>query len=207
MSSSKWSPFCHGLNVLISVDGLAYPQFSSLSRGNLISSKVSRQASARFHKLPICWQTKNNPYVRNPVSIFTNDKSFPTNILLSTYRNRNYYLCGTGLCEGNSAVPVISTHKGPVTPKMFPFDDVIMKKGPHLRLTSWITHTHPYHRVLRYRFTHIGTLRYKRNCALGTIGCSVDHGFPTLSRPKIVVPYGTVNQKWRHDMYLAYSEN
>ena len=85
----------HGLNVLISVDDLAYPQFSSLSRGNLISSKVSRQASARFHKLPICWQTKNNPYVRTPVSIFTNDKSFPTNILLSTYQNRNYYLGAT----------------------------------------------------------------------------------------------------------------
>ena len=30
----------------------------------------------------------------------------------------------TGLCEGNS--PVNSPHKGPVTRKMFPFDDVIM---------------------------------------------------------------------------------
>ena len=36
----------------------------------------------------------------------------------------------TGLCEGNSPVtcgwPVNSSHKGPVTRKMFPFDDVIM---------------------------------------------------------------------------------
>ena len=38
----------------------------------------------------------------------------------------------TGLCEGNSPVnsegnsPVNSLHKGPVTRKMFPFDDVIM---------------------------------------------------------------------------------
>ena len=32
----------------------------------------------------------------------------------------------TGLCEGNSPVPVNSPHKGPVTRKMFPFDDVIM---------------------------------------------------------------------------------
>ena len=30
----------------------------------------------------------------------------------------------TGLCEGNS--PVNSPHKGPVTRKIFPFDDVIM---------------------------------------------------------------------------------
>ena len=32
----------------------------------------------------------------------------------------------TGLCAGNSPGPVKSLHKGPVTRKMFPFDDVIM---------------------------------------------------------------------------------
>ena len=32
----------------------------------------------------------------------------------------------TGLCAGNSPGPVNSPHKGPVTRKMFPFDDVIM---------------------------------------------------------------------------------
>ena len=31
-----------------------------------------------------------------------------------------------GLCVGNSPGPVNSPHKGPVTRKMFPFDDVIM---------------------------------------------------------------------------------
>ena len=35
-------------------------------------------------------------------------------------------LCVTGLCVGNSPGPVNSLHKGPVTRKMFPFDDVIM---------------------------------------------------------------------------------
>ena len=35
-------------------------------------------------------------------------------------------LCVTGLCAGNSPGPVNSPHKGPVTRKMFPFDDVIM---------------------------------------------------------------------------------
>ena len=34
----------------------------------------------------------------------------------------------TGLCAGKSPGPVNSPHKGPVTRKMFPFDDVIMKK-------------------------------------------------------------------------------
>ena len=33
----------------------------------------------------------------------------------------------TGLCAGNSPGPVNAPHKGPVTRKMFPFDDVIMK--------------------------------------------------------------------------------
>ena len=32
----------------------------------------------------------------------------------------------TGFCAGNSPGPVNSPHKGPVTRKMFPFDDVIM---------------------------------------------------------------------------------
>ena len=42
-------------------------------------------------------------------------------------------LCVTGLCVGNSPGPVNSPHKGPVTRKMFPFDDVIM---PHAFITN-----------------------------------------------------------------------
>ena len=38
----------------------------------------------------------------------------------------------TGHCVGNSPGPVNSPHKGPVTRKMFPFDDVIMQKKPYL---------------------------------------------------------------------------
>ena len=41
----------------------------------------------------------------------------------------------TGLCVGNSPGPVNSPHKGPVTRKMFPFDDVIMTSSkPHWNL-------------------------------------------------------------------------
>ena len=43
----------------------------------------------------------------------------------------------TGLCVGNSPGPVNSPHKGPVTRKMFPFDDVIMgRTGQHQRMTK-----------------------------------------------------------------------
>ena len=41
----------------------------------------------------------------------------------------------TGLCVGNSPGPVNSPHKGPVTRKMFPFDDVIMLINQWLRMT------------------------------------------------------------------------
>ena len=45
----------------------------------------------------------------------------------------------TGLCVGNSPGPVNSPHKGPVTRKMFPFDDVIMD------LVSYTEWRHPLH--------------------------------------------------------------
>ena len=45
----------------------------------------------------------------------------------------------TGLCVGNSPGPVNSPHKGPVTRKMFPFDDVIM--GYKYRAGSVVTAT------------------------------------------------------------------
>ena len=46
----------------------------------------------------------------------------------------------TGLCVGNSPGPVNSPHKGPVTRKMFPFDDVIMY-GQASTIQSWINST------------------------------------------------------------------
>ena len=42
----------------------------------------------------------------------------------------------TGLCVGNSLGPVNSPHKGPVTQKMFSFDDVIMILQPLMQLRN-----------------------------------------------------------------------
>ena len=47
----------------------------------------------------------------------------------------------TGLCAGNSPGPVNSPHKGPVTRKVFPFDDVIMATRYWL-LLSWTFSQH-----------------------------------------------------------------
>ena len=56
----------------------------------------------------------------------------------------------TGHCVGNSPVPVNSPHKGPVTRKMFPFDDVVweehsftpMDQSPYLGRLSTQTSLH-----------------------------------------------------------------
>ena len=48
------------------------------------------------------------------------------NRLFRRRSNKTSKLRATGLCVGNSPGPVNSPHKGPVTRKMFPFDDVIM---------------------------------------------------------------------------------
>ena len=49
-------------------------------------------------------------------------------LLNRLFRRRSSKFHVTGLCVGNSPGPVNSPHKGPVTRKMFPFDDVIMDK-------------------------------------------------------------------------------
>ena len=45
----------------------------------------------------------------------------------------------TGLCEGNSPWPVNSSRKGPVTRKMFPFDDVIIFCVDRWLREGWIS--------------------------------------------------------------------
>ena len=51
------------------------------------------------------------------------------NRLLGRGSKKTSKLRVTGLCAGNSSGSVNSPHKGPVTQKMFPFDDVIMAYG------------------------------------------------------------------------------
>ena len=50
------------------------------------------------------------------------------NRLFRRKSNKTSKLRVTGLCAGNSPGPVNSPHKGPVTRKMSPFDDVIMTR-------------------------------------------------------------------------------
>ena len=51
------------------------------------------------------------------------------NLLFRHRSKKTSKLRVTGLCVGNSPWPVNSPHKWPVTRRMFPFDDVIMRFG------------------------------------------------------------------------------
>ena len=53
----------------------------------------------------------------------------------------------TGLCVGNSPGPVNSPHKGPVTWKMFPFDDAIMCMGHRAHVRNLTNHLNSIHHI------------------------------------------------------------
>ena len=58
----------------------------------------------------------------------------------------------TGLCVGNSPGPVNSPHKGPVTRKMFPFDDVIIARDCRVYVWSPVVCDGFWNGFPRYRF-------------------------------------------------------
>ena len=60
------------------------------------------------------------------VSQITSLTIFYSTIYSGADQRKKSKLRVTGLCAGNSPVAVNSPHKGPVTRKMFPFDDVVM---------------------------------------------------------------------------------
>ena len=86
--------------------------------------RIIIQSSVNFHNLgPVTLRWRQNG--RDSVS-----NHQPRHCLLSLLFGRRSKktskLRVTGLCVGNSPGPVNFPHKGPVTRKMFPFDDVIM---------------------------------------------------------------------------------
>ena len=88
-----------------------------------------------YIKLKMHWCSENNRWrYRSPLRWRHNERDSVSNhqphdcLLNGLFRRRSKKtskLRVTGLCVGNSPGPVNSPHKGPVTRKMFPFDDVI----------------------------------------------------------------------------------
>ena len=80
----------------------------------------------------------------------------------------------TGLCAGNSPGPVNSPHKGPVTRKMFPFDDVIMYHHIDYRCqTDVFLHT------FKFRFTY----HHRTHAITGTQQC---HTIKEISKTSLI---------------------
>ena len=77
--------------------------------------------SVPWFQFPLRWRHNDHDGVPNH-----QPHGFLLNRLFRRRSKKTSKLRVTGLCEGNSPGPVNSPHKGPVTRKMFPFDDVIM---------------------------------------------------------------------------------
>ena len=70
-----------------------------------------------IHRITLPWRHNDHAGVSNHQ---------PHGCLFRRRSKKTLKLRVTGICVGNSPGPVKSPHKGPVTRKMFPFDDVIM---------------------------------------------------------------------------------
>ena len=120
VSSAKRRPFCLGPNVLIHRQ-LLPPNRTQSSNDSPIGFKTHSLISKPEVLFPLHWRHNDHDGVSDHQ---------PYGCLLNrVFRRRSKKtskLRVTGLCVGNSPGPVNSPHKGPVTRKMFPFDDVIM---------------------------------------------------------------------------------
>ena len=90
------------------------------------------------------------------------------NCLFGRWSKKTSKLRVAGLCAGNSPGPVNSAHKGPVTQKMFPFGDVIMRLFREDSLLSYYyDQCHVWQDVICVTLSHI-TL--KRKAIPGMLG-------------------------------------
>ena len=110
---------------LTSNPGSALERHSFKTTWSSLSSSSS-STSTQFWGCPLRWRHNEHDGVSNHQ---------PHGCLLNRlFRRRSKKTSNprvTGLCVGNSPGPVNSPHKGPVTRKMFPFDDVIMPDTAH----------------------------------------------------------------------------
>ena len=87
----------------------------------MLSKVVLLHWSQVFHHTSLHWRHDGHDGVSNH-----QPRECLLNRLFGRISKKTSKFCVTGLCAGNSPVPVNSPHKGPVTRKMLPFDDVIM---------------------------------------------------------------------------------
>ena len=100
----------------------------------------------------------------------------------------------TGLCAGNSPGPVNSPHKGPVTRKMYPFDDVIMPiwQRPQCIIQNRNVHISVLNGALWYMgqvhcgICEIGLLHHTVLCGAITYPCHTSVGLSLVSKREAI---------------------
>ena len=90
----------------------------------LLSWYLSYLYTGEYNNFPLRWRHNDHGGVSNH-----QPHGCLLNRLFRRRSKKTSKLCVTGLCAGNSPGSVNSTHKGPVTRKTVPFDDVIMPYG------------------------------------------------------------------------------
>ena len=101
-----------------------------------------------MHKLSLQWRHNGHDGVSNhqPHHCLLNP-------LFGRRSKKTSKLRVTGLCVGNSPGPVNSPHKGPVTRKMFPFDDVIMGIDEYMGSCRYTLHIQEEQAQIQWRQT------------------------------------------------------
>ena len=114
-------------------------------------------------KMPLLWRHNEHDSVSNH-----QPRGCLLNRLFRRRSKKSSKLRVTGHCVGNSPGPVNSPHKGPVTRKMFPFDDVIMPWRA-CDVTIWILQcklTHMIYSIKLYRKEVYVTISYDKQSGL-----------------------------------------
>ena len=106
-----------------------HPYHCDASTWNAISNLLD------IYSIPLRWRHNDHTGVSNH-----QPHGCLLNRLFRLRSKKTSKLRVTGLCAGNSPGPVNSPHKGPVTRKIFPFDDVIMHGHIHGRSWKYLGH-------------------------------------------------------------------
>ena len=143
--SGKWRPFCLGLNVLNNLSpvrhhAITWANVSALSIWPTHGNKLQwYQMLKCLHSESISLQWRHND--QDGVSNHQPHGCLLNRLFRGRSKKRSKHRV-TGLCVGNSPGPVNSPQKGPVTLRMFPFDDVIMKLQWHQMLKMPVKRKH-----------------------------------------------------------------
>ena len=127
MSAKKWRPFCPSLSVLTHSSWKWCQRYSA-----------EWEDSDIFALLILCYIHWNPKVTRVPTSLQWRHNGHDgvsnhqphhclLNHLFGRRSKKTLKLCVTGLCAGIHRGPVNSLHKWPVTRKMSPFDDIMIK--------------------------------------------------------------------------------